>query len=426
MIVAGQYITASPEGSNTEDIMYQLAIAATAAIRQYKNNPILAERINAPANNPELAGIKICRFIQSNVKYKADGYTEQQIKLPAQLIKTGIGDCKSFALFFLAAAYSAGYEAGLRFASYSKNKKFTHVYNYIKYQNKIYTFDACVKDLKESNKYTNIKDMKVTYLAGTPSMISESNQFINAPYDDAIGKRSKAEKKAKREERKQKREERKQKRKEGGGLIKRAVKAGKKVALAAPRGSFLLLVDINFRGIARKLAAAREKSPSQYKELWLKLGGDPDKLDKAVSIGLKKKPFLGTKKGLSGPYTEPEYIGVVAAATVTGAVTSAAALLAAFQKLFKTLGIKSKKEEGTDDEMEDLLKDEEGNTPVVAEEGNFNAADPDGEEARDYTEQGKFNPRVPKLNATSAFNPLVIVVVTVGSLLLLKAFKGKK
>lgn len=420
MIVAGQYITASPEGSNTEDIMYQLAIAAPAAIRQYKNNPILADRINAPANNPELAGIKICRFIQSNVKYKADGYTEQQIKLPAQLIKTGVGDCKSFALFFLAAAYSAGYEAGLRFASYSKNKKFTHVYNYIKYKNKIYTFDACVKDLKESNKYTNIKDMKVTYLAGTPSMISESNQFINAPYDDdAIGKRSKAERKAKRAEKKEKR-------KEGGGIIKRAVKAGKKVALAAPRGSFLLLVDINFRGIARKLAAAREKSPSQYKELWLKLGGDPDKLDKAVSIGLKKKPFLGTKKGLAGPYTEPEYIGVVAAATVTGAVTSAAALLAAFQKLFKTLGIKSKKEEGTDDEMDDLLKDEEGNTAVVSEEGNFNAADPDGEEARDYTQQGVFNPRVPKLNATSGFNPLIIGGAAVGALLLFKAFKGKK
>lgn len=411
MEVANQYMTASPEGSDTTDILYMLAMAAPAAIKQYKNNPQIAQAIGI-TNDPIKTAINICNFIQKNIRYKADGFNEQRIVLPAQLLKIGVGDCKSFSLFFLAAAINAGIETGFRFASYAKNKRFTHVYNYIVVNNQKIVFDACVKNFKESPKYTNIKDMKVTYLAGTPSMITDMNSLISFANDDAIGKRSKAQRKAKRADKKADRKEKKAKK--GGGIIKRAIKAGKKVALSPARGSFILLVDINFRGIARKLKLAREKDPERYKELWLKLGGDPNKLDKAVATGINKKPFLGSKKGINGIYTESDYIGVVAAATVTTAVTSAAALLAAFNKLFKSLGIKSEKGEGTDSEMEALTRDENGDIATIADGEDFTPADQDGSEAVRYNQRGEFDPSLPDLGKAGGGSIMSFIKTPVG------------
>jgi hypothetical protein len=76
-------------------------------------------------------------------------------------------DCKSFSLAFFSLMSAAGYKVGYRFASYRKNKIPTHVYNwFIDNDKNFYTFDTCIKNFKESKRFTFIKDMQVNYLTG--------------------------------------------------------------------------------------------------------------------------------------------------------------------------------------------------------------------------------------------------------------------
>ena len=184
-----------------------------------------------------------------------------------------------------------------------------------------------------------------------------------------------------------------------------------------------MLTDINFRGLARKLKLAREKAPEKYKELWLKLGGDVSKLDKAVNTGITKKPFLGAKKGLKGIELNNDFIGDPA--TVITAITSAAAIIAAFGKLFKSLGIKSKKDEGTDEEIEELTKDENGNEYKIMEGEDFSTIDNDGEEAENYTNKGIFNPNLPK-TLTGKGNKINPLLIGLGGLALIFLLKNNK
>ena len=424
MIVDNKYIISSPDNSDTKDIINALCVIVPAAIQNFIDNNFI-QQIQL-TGNPIKDGTNICKFIQDNVKYKADGFNEQKIKLPGQLIKTKLGDCKSLSLFFLCAANVGGYDVGFKFASYSKNKKFTHVYNYIKHNNIIYTFDACVKDFKENKNYTNTKKMKVTYLAGVPTMVSDLNGAVKTSEKARIGKlfKSKKERQEKKQARQEKRQEKKQARQEKRkNIIKRTISKGKKVLLAGPRGAFILLTDINFRGLARKLKLAREKAPEKYKELWLKLGGDVSKLDKAVNTGITKKPFLGAKKGLKGIELNNDFIGDPA--TVITAITSAAAIIAAFGKLFKSLGIKSKKDEGTDEEIEELTKDENGNEYKIMEGEDFSTIDNDGEEAENYTNKGIFNPNLPK-TLTGKGNKINPLLIGLGGLALIFLLKNNK
>lgn len=89
----------------------------------------------------------------------------------------------------------------------------------------------------------------------------------------------------------------------GGGIKKigRGIVIG---ALAVPRASFLSLVAINFRGFGWKLdniVNKRNGTPAsvekKLKDKWYKLGGNYDKLKKAISTGAKKKKafFCGKK-----------------------------------------------------------------------------------------------------------------------------------
>jgi hypothetical protein len=94
-------------------------------------------------------------------------------------LKTKQADCKSFSLAFVGMMEALGHDVGFRFASYRKNKIPTHVYNFVVCNGKKFTFDSCVENLKESPRYTFIKDMKVQYLSGpnyigiTPQQIEE-------------------------------------------------------------------------------------------------------------------------------------------------------------------------------------------------------------------------------------------------------------
>jgi hypothetical protein len=274
---------------------------------------------------------------------------------------------------------AAGWNGGFRFASYKKDKPFTHVYNFfLDNKNKIFTFDGCLKDLKEIKKYKHKKDMQVNYIAGVPQMIDKNPQGITykkrSRYymgeTEGIG-RKKGKGKGKL-----------------GKFIKKGFKALKGVALAPARAPFIALTTINFRGLARKLGEARTKNPDKYQEWWLKVGGNIDKLNKAVDKGKDKKPFLGEKKGVNGIYgiDDDVIIGYIGAEPVSTAtlLTAAAGLIAAAGKLFKSLGIKNKEgEKNVEEGVEDAKVSEE-----LGEGENFAANDPASKEAEDYAASG--------------------------------------
>jgi len=320
------------DNAKTHDIIYSLCIAAPAGIAQAKQFN-LPEIIGLTGGDLQADANLTGKWIRNNISYRVDSFENQNIQLPSALLKSKIGDCKSISLLYLSIMEAAGYNGGFRFAAY-RNKNFTHVYNFFVDNNNFFTFDACIKDLKEFKTYTNTKDMKVNYLAGAPMMISEnrlkSRSKIRTPkvlevmQDDrvmsinGIGK-VKFFKKLK---------DTVNKIIPGGG-----VNPIRTLALAPARGSFLVLVSFNFRALAKRLAKLRAKNPNKYAEFWTKLGGDIKALDRSVDKAKDKKPFLGEKKGVS----EPEFVGSLAAIGL--ALASAAGIIASLKKIFGEQGV---------------------------------------------------------------------------------------
>ena len=360
--------------ARTHDIIYSLCIAAPAAIKQAKQFN-LPEIIGLTGGNLENDATLTGKWIRNNVKYKIDSFENQNIQLPSALLKTNTGDCKSISLLFLGIMEAAGYNGGFRFAAY-RGKNFTHVYNFFENKNKLYTFDACIKDLKEHKTYTNIKDMKVNYLAGTPMMIDETgiNRQPTARelmQDDrvlsinGIGKKKRFTKIK--------------------NFVNKVGKLTKTVALAPARGSFLLLVNLNFRALSKRLTKLKNKNENQFAEWWTKLGGDIDKLNKAIEKGSTKKPLFGSKKGVNGIGVDFEYMGEpVTAATVTAAITSAAGIIAALNKLLKKEGVAEEPGEELGEGLDPdapLSPELEPGEPVIPN-------DPASEGAASYIEKG--------------------------------------
>ena len=396
--------------ANTSDIIYSMALIAPAAIKQaVKFN--LPEIIGLTGGDLQGDAILTGQYIRQNIKYKIDPFTDQNIQLPSALLRDKVGDCKSFSMLFLAIMEAAGYNGGFRFAAY-RNNNFTHVYNYfLDNQNNVFTFDACIKGLKENQSYTKIKDMRINYIAGAPVMINEINKrkrnmnrvpVSKLMLDDRYASISGVGKK---------------KRpffKKLGDKIKKGVALVKTVALAPARGPFLVLVSFNVFGMASKFTRAIAKNKAKVSEFWTKLGGDDDKLFKAIATGAAKKPFLVTKKkGVNG-FEDYNYLGE--AVSITAALTTAAGLVAAASKLFKSLGIKKEKGEQDEDELIDP------STPVsedVPQGEDFFANDPASEGAAKYAESGgKIKPRTSRAplsmntggEATGVFKPSPLLI----------------
>jgi len=343
----GKKILAKPNGS-TNDIIEALINITPQGIEQVKPS---IKKLVPITGNAYLDGKCIANFIRKNIKYKADGYENQNIQLPGRLLNdTKVGDCKSFSLLFCSMMQAAGHKAGYRFASYRKNKIPTHVYNWcLDNNNNLYIFDTCVSTLKESPRHTYIKDMDVNYLTGPD-------------YDYINGK---AERKARREKR----------REEGKGFFQGV----KKIALAPPRNAFRAIVSLNVRGLAKHLNEAIQKDRNKVEGFWKKLGGKfdgADSLIQSINTGKDKKPLFGEKRGVTGIYSydrnleenEP-YIGVGEALIAT-----ATPILIAVQKLLKDLGIKPEDIANlvTPGEKEDA--DASGNK---FDDANFEPSDPE-------------------------------------------------
>lgn len=402
---------------NTDDIISALCMAVPGAIEQVKQYN-LVDIIGLQGANLVDDAIRTGMWIRANVKYKIDDFGHQNIQYPSSVLRSGLADCKSLSLLYLSIMESGGWNGGFRFASYKEKKPFTHVYNFfLDNSGTFYTFDACIKDLKEIKKYKKKKDMQVNYIAGVPTMIENNPQGLQyrrrSRYyigEEGIGrKKGKGKGKGK-----------------IGKFIKKGFQTFKTVALSPARAPFIGLVSINFRGLARKLNEARKKNPAKYQEWWLKIGGDIDKLNKAVDKAKDKKPFLGEKKGVRGIDNEV-FIGYIGAEPVSTAtlLTAAAGIIASASKLFQQLGIKNAEGEVNVDEGVEGAKISEELEPGE----NFAANDPASKEAEDYaTSGGVVKPNIkPSTKGGASFKPSPLLIgAGVGTLALIFLLTKKK
>ena len=75
--------------------------------------------------------------------------------------------------------------------------------------------------------------------------------------------------------------------------LNRGFNVFKKVSLVLPRASAIALIRLNYRGNAQKLAFGLQKGKKdKIEDKWIKLGGNPDKLLKAINIGKNKRPII--------------------------------------------------------------------------------------------------------------------------------------
>lgn len=122
LVKPGQTITISASGTNSQlQRSIEAAVpAATAQVapiaRQFKG---LTQRQTAQ---------NIFNYLKTKVNYKADG-EHQKIKLPSALLRTRVGDCKSYALFTAAILENLKIPYRFTYASYNPmNKEPEHVY----------------------------------------------------------------------------------------------------------------------------------------------------------------------------------------------------------------------------------------------------------------------------------------------------------
>lgn len=193
-----------------------------------------------------------------------------------------------------------------------------------------------------------------------------------------------------------------------GGIAKAVRKVGKaivkftkKTALLVPRASFLLLLRLNFRGLAKRLAS-KQKARDKFAKVWKNLGGSMSKLNKAIEKGKKKKALFGSKKlkgDLEGQLSELGLVlenhgvidmdtylgslglGAYVTASVGASIASAIPIIKKILSVMKSVGekIPETAEEAQADGEDTVDADENEN--IVFDENEVD----DGEKASDIT-----------------------------------------
>jgi predicted transcriptional regulator len=260
---------------------------------------------------------KIFEFLKKNIKYTVDSEASQKIMSPSAIISVGRNDCKNYALFIV------GILDSLSRKGYFKNKVFYRFASY-KLLDEIphHTFAVVVDD--QGNEVfvdpvlSSFNERKTYYhkIDKTPkmSLYSISGVFTKKPKPVATAKIDTT------------------------GITKApAKKIVVKVALAPARGAFLLLVGLNFTGLATKLKQAFVNNKNKVNDFWNNLGGNTNELLRKVEQGALKNRLLG-----EDVYFPSEgQIGVVEAATAV-TVTAATPILVKVAQFLTSLGIDAK------------------------------------------------------------------------------------
>lgn len=253
------------------------------------------------------------QFLRDHIIYKADGYFNQDVKSPAALLTSGVGDCKSLTLAAAGLCTNLGYAVTIRFVSYDPaNNTPGHVYCTVSKNGKTEILDACLPQFNYQKPYAFKKDfpMILRTINGPGNYAGNNSHFINIGCIDCgqqIGK-TKAGKFLKKVATGAK---------NTAAAVKKAaapiVQAAKTASGVAPRSAYLALLTINMHDYATKLSRADQNS---LHKKWLSLGGNFTDLQKAINTGKNKRPILGL-----------DYIGAVPAAAAT--LAAAAPIIAA-------------------------------------------------------------------------------------------------
>ena len=190
------------------------------------------------------------------------------------------------------------------------------------------------------------------------------------------------------------------------GIVRVARKIGKGIArftvattMQIPRTMFCLLLRLNFRGLASKLAN-NEKAREKMKKLWRKLGGKTKSWQKAVEKGKNKKPLFGSKKlkgftelqlqqlgavlsewgvfeggeTLGDIFSEKELgnLGIAATTTTAAATASATPIIVKVVKMLAEMGVKvaetAAEAKANGEDVEEVDEDVSIDAPTLEEE----------------------------------------------------------
>jgi hypothetical protein len=260
---------------------------------------------------------KLFQFLKKNVKYTIDSEASQKIMSPSAIISIGKNDCKNYALFIV------GVLDSLKRKGYFKNKVFYRFASYRLLDEIPHHTFAVVVDNNGNEIFVdpvmNSFNERKTYfhkIDKTPNMslYSISGIFTKKPKPAATAKI------------------------DPKGLTKApAKKVVVKIALAPARGAFLLLVGLNFTGLATKLKKAFSTDANKVNNFWNNLGGNTNELLRKVEQGALKNRLLGDDVF----FMSEGQVGAIEAATAV-TVTAATPILVKVAQFLASLGIDAK------------------------------------------------------------------------------------
>ena len=312
---------------------------------------------------------KLFEFLKKNVQYKIESDKSQRIMSPSAILSLGKNDCKNYALFIMGVLDSLKRKGLIdnkiyyRFASYKLLDEIPHhVFAVIQdNEGNEYFIDPVLSTFNERKTYYHKIDK-------IPSMPLYSVSGIGQTKKKAAAKAV-------------------------APVQKEKKKIVLKIALAPARGSFLLLVGLNFMGLATKLKTAFDNRADETQNWWKNLGGNPNELLRKVEQGAKKKRIAGHEV----EFNSEGQIGVVAT-TAAAASATAAPILIKLAEFLSKLGIDVKevsevgkrvlakqvknvveKKLQSDSRMEQASQDEVDR--IVNQTDNFNA---DGSKKMNY------------------------------------------
>lgn len=268
---------------------------------------------------------KLFEFLKKNVKYKIESDKNQRIMSPSAILSLGKNDCKNYALFIMGVLDSLKRKSLInnkiyyRFASYKLLDEIPHhVFAVIQDQDgNEYFVDPVLSKFNERKTYYHKIDkepnMPLYSVSGIGNQVGlfKKKKPVAVPTQTAPAAAPAP-----------------------APVPKEKKKIVLKIALAPARGSFLLLVGLNFMGLATKLKNAFDNRADETQNWWKNLGGNPNELLRKTEQGAKKKRILGSDV----EFASEGQVGVVATGTAAAAATAAPILIKLAEFLSK-LGI---------------------------------------------------------------------------------------
>jgi hypothetical protein len=270
---------------------------------------------------------KLFDFLKKNVRYKIESDKKQRIMSPSAILSLGKygADCKTYALFIMGILDSLKRKGLIdnkiyyRFASYRLLDEIPHhVFAVIQdKQGNEFFIDPVMSKFNERKTYYHKIDkspsMPLYSVSGIGNKVGLFGSKKKKAATAAIAPATQTATAPKPKEKK---------------------KIVLKIALAPARGSFLLLVGLNFMGLATKLKAAFANRADETQNWWKNLGGNPNELLRKTEQGAKKKRIAAADV----EFNSEGQIGVVATGTAAAAATAAPILIKLAEFLSK-LGI---------------------------------------------------------------------------------------